>query len=252
MNEETKDFQQPGPPSPNGEVKVPAERFFAVRAEALRVQNRLDEAIEVLKEGLENAPDYLPARLLLGRCLWEKEMPAEAKTELEKVSTIIEECLPVYKFLSKVYVHERKDVDKALEAVRRALYFTSQEVSKKKPTAAEMDLETPASRKPPGSPPGDSAAGELKEGALETRMKTARLAIQTDTLAEIFIKQGKPEKALAIYGKILSEDPQNEAVRQKFENLQKKVGKKSESAAREKTIAALEKWVEKVGAGKDR
>ena len=61
-------------------------------------------------------------------------MPAEAKIELEKVSTIIEECLPVYKLLSKVYVHERKDVDKALEAVRRALYFTSQEVSRKKPT----------------------------------------------------------------------------------------------------------------------
>ena len=97
----------------------------------------------------------------------------------------------------------------------------------------------------------DPDAGEPKEAALECRIKTARLAIQTDTLAEIFIKQGKPEKALAIYGKILGQDPQNEAVRQKFEALQKKIGKKTDSAAREKMIAKLEKWLEKVAPGKE-
>jgi tetratricopeptide (TPR) repeat protein len=247
MNEEPKNSRQTPPLSQKAGVETPAERLFAVRAEALRVQNRLAEAVEVLKEGLEKNPDYLPARLLLGRCYWEREMPAEAKIELEKVSAVIEECLPVYKFLSKVYVHERRDVDKALEAVRRALYFTSQEVSKKKATAAEMDLDASAGRRPPASSGPEPAAGEPREEALEARIKTARLAIQTDTLAEIFIKQGKPEKALAIYGKILNEDPQNEAVRQKFEALQKKVGRKSESAAREKMIATLEKWLEKAG-----
>ena len=93
---------------------------------------------------------------------------------------------------------------------------------------------------------GGPDAGEPRETALESRIKTARLAIQTDTLAEIFIQQGKPEKALAIYSKILSQDPQNEAIRQKFEALQKKIGKKNDSAARERMISKLEKWLEKV------
>jgi len=252
MTEEPKDSQQTSPDSQEGEVRAPAEILYAVQAESLRVQNRLEEAIAVLKDGLEKTPDYLPARLLLGRCYLEKEMPAEAKSELEKVSSIIEECLPVYKFLSKVYVHERKDVDKALEAVRRALYFTSQEVSKRKPAPFEMDLIPPALGEALGSPSAAPDAGEPKETALESRIKSARLAIQTDTLAEIFIKQGKPEKALAIYGKILGQDPQNEAVRQKFETLQKKIGMKTDSAAREKMIAKLEKWLDQVSAEKER
>jgi tetratricopeptide (TPR) repeat protein len=252
MTEESTDFPQTSTPSQVGEVRVPAEIFYAVQAESLRVQNRLEEAIAVLKDGLEKTPDYLPARLLLGRCYLEKEMPAEAKIELEKVAAIIEECLPVYNFLSKVYVHERKDVDKALETVRRALYFTSQEVSKKKPAPFEMDLIPPALGEAIASPPAGPDAGEPKETALESRIKSARLAIQTDTLAEIFIKQGKPEKALAIYGKILGQDPQNEAVRQKFEALQKKIGMKTDSAAREKVIAKLEKWLDGVSAEKER
>jgi len=252
MNEESKDTQKPPPLSQMEGGALPAEQHFAVRAETLRLQNRLEEAIEVLKEGLDKSPDHLPARLLLGRCYWEKEMPAEAKAELEKVSAVIEACLPVYKFLSKVYVHERKDVDKALEAVRRALYFTSQEISRRKPTAAEMELDASALRRLSVSPRPESAAGEPREEGLEARVRTARLAIQTDTLAEIFIKQGKPEKALEIYGKILNEDPQNEAVREKFEALQKKVGKRNESAAREKMIATLEKWLEKAGPEKEK
>jgi len=252
MTEEPKDSQQTSPSSQEGEVRVPAEIFYAVQAESLRVQNRLEEAIAVCKNGLEKTPNYLPARLLLGRCYLEKEMPAEAKIELEKVAAIIEECLPVYKFLSKVYVHERKDVDKALEAVRRALYFTSQEVSKKKPAPLEMDLIPPALREALASPPTGPDFGEPKETALESRIKSARLAIQTDTLAEIFIKQGKPEKALAIYGKIMGQDPQNEAVRQKFEALQNKIGMKTDSAAREKMIAKLEKWLDQVSAEKER
>ncbi len=252
MSDDPKDIPPASPPSQTGEATAPGERSYVVRAESLRAQNRFAEAIGVLAEGLEKNPDYLPGRLLLGRCYWEKEMPAEAKVELEKVSAVIEECLPVYKFLSKVYVHERKDVDKALEAVRRALYFTSQEISKKKPAAMELDLIPSGPRESLEAPPRDSTAGKPREAPLEGGKKTARPAIQTDTLAEIFIKQGKPEKALAIYGKILGEDPQNEAVRQKFEALQKKVGKKDDSAARERMIAKLERWLEKVGADKEK
>jgi len=246
MKEESTEIGQNPPASQEGGFKGPAEKLFVVQAEELRVQNRLEEAIAVLREGVKKNPDYLPGRLLLGRCYWEKEMPEEAKIELEGVAAILEECLPVYKFLSRVYVHERKDVDKALEAVRRALYFTSQEVSKRKPTSLEMDLIFPEPKESFGSPPAETHAEEPNKTALEARIRSANLAIQTDTLAEIFIKQGKPEKALGIYSKILEEDPQNEAVRQKLEALQKKNGKRTDSAAREKMIAKLEKWLDQI------
>jgi predicted Zn-dependent protease len=251
MTEDPKEIEPPHPLPGEDEAMVPAERLFAVQAESLRVQNRLDEAIETLKQGIERLPEYLPGRLLLGRCYLEKGMHEEAKVELEKVSAMIEECLPVYNLLSKVYVHERKDVDKALEAVRRALYFTSQEVTKKKLTPMEMGLSSP----PMGANLSPSASAsdpnEKKGSAFDPRTKAARQAIQTDTLAEIYIKQGKMEKALSIYREILTQDPNQEAVRTKYKAVLKKMEKRDEAKARERAARKLEAWLAKVSSSGD-
>jgi tetratricopeptide (TPR) repeat protein len=237
MTEEPKE-KEPDPPRQDGEdAAVPADKLFVVQGESLRVQNRIDEAIGTLIKGLERMPEYLPGRLLLGRCYLEKEMHGEAKIELEKVATVIEECLPVYKFLSRVYVHERKDVDKALEAARRALYFASQEAVKKKLTPIEMELAPPLS---------ESVLGKQKDAAAEPRSKAARLAIQTDTLAEIFIKQGKLQKAMSIYREILTQDPNHEGVRQKYEAVREKMKRRNDDRARKETIRKLEAWLAKV------
>jgi len=246
MTEELKE-KEPTPRFPGeDEAMVPAEKLFAVQAESLRMQNRLDEAIETLRKGIKQIPEYLPGRLLLGRCYLEKEMHKEAKIELEKVAAMIEECLPVYKLLSRVYVHERKDVDKALEAVRRALYFTSQEVAKKKLTPLEMELTPPVIDGKISSASPEAEPNKQKDSPLEPRVKAARLAIQTDTLAEIYIKQGKWEKALSIYRDILIQDPNHETVRQKYDAVRKKMERKNEARARERAIRKLEVWLAKV------
>jgi predicted Zn-dependent protease len=242
MNEETKEKETPESLVNEENATVPAERLFVVLGESLRVQNRLDEAIEALKQGMEKTPEYLPGRLLLGRCYLEKGLHGEAKIELEKVARMIEECLPVYKLLSKVYVYERKDVDKALEAVRRALYFTSQEVAKKKITPMEMGLAPPGG----GGLSPESGAGGQKGAGGEQRARAARLAIQTDTLAEIYIKQGKMDKALAIYRDILVQDPNHEAVRKKYEAVLKQMERKNETRAREQMTRKLETWLAKI------
>jgi predicted Zn-dependent protease len=225
---------------------VPAEKLFVLQAESLRMQNRLDEALEILTNGIKQIPEYLPGRLLLGRCYLEKEMHKEAKIELEKVAAMIEECLPVYKLLSRVYVHERKDVDKALEAVRRALYFTSQEVTKKRLTPIEMELAPPVIDGKISSASSETESGKQKDSPLEPRAKAARLAIQTDTLAEIYVKQGKLEKALSIYRDILAQDPNLEMVRQKYEAVRKRMERKNEARACERAIRKLEVWLAKV------
>jgi tetratricopeptide (TPR) repeat protein len=243
---ETKEKEQNPLFTDEASVEVSAENFFVVQAEALRLQNRMDEAIEICKKGLEKTPDLLPGRLLLGRCLLEKEMYAEAKTELEKVAAVIEECLPVYRLLSKIYVHEKRDVDKALEAVRRALYFTSQEVAKKKITPLEMQLTPPIPEKVLPSIAAESETGKRQESADESKGETDRSSIQTDTLAEIYIKQGKLAKALSIYEKILMQDPENGVAREKQEALQGAMKRKREAEIRAKTIAKLEDWLAKV------
>jgi tetratricopeptide (TPR) repeat protein len=141
---------------PGGEDLIPGSSMFLPLAESLRLQGQYDEAIEILKGGLERKPDALPARLLLGRCYLEKGWIPQAKEELERVAREIEECFSVYRILSQVYL-QAKDVDKALEALRKTLCFqAAEEGGSRKVTPLEMGLFHGSSRPPfatPSPPP---------------------------------------------------------------------------------------------------
>ena len=234
-----------------GEIKLPDvdSSFFVQEAESLRLQGKHDEAIQTCKDGLKKMPDALPGRLLLGRCYLETGRIVEARKELEKVAQVIEECLPVYKLLSQVYLEE-KDVDKALEVLRKTLYFPrAEEGPPKKVTPLEMDLLhrgiRPAFATPPSfqkpSPPSPVEVPEEKKA--EEEEKPAKPIMQTDTLAEIYIKQGHPEQALEVYQDILAKDPQNKAAKEKYEALKRTMGKDPKEEPRRKVEAELEKWL---------
>ncbi|MDI6754693.1 MAG: tetratricopeptide repeat protein [Thermodesulfobacteriota bacterium] len=216
--------------------------LFSQLAEAYRLQGRYDEAIDTCRKGLEKNPDALRGRLILGRCYLEKGMVAEAKGELEKVAEGIEECLSVYKLLSQVYLQE-KNIDRALEVLRKALYFPPEEEKPKKGmTPLEMDL-LQQKIKPALAPTPPDSQEDAAEERKSIAEKVAKKAIQTDTLAEIYIKQGHPEKALSIYKEILSRDPENIQVKEKYETLQKRLDMERRAASRQRVINRLEHWL---------
>ena len=247
-----------------GEVKAQWARedlnlnssFFTQMAESMRLQGHYEEAIETLKSGLERMPDALPGRLLLGRCYLEKGMIPEAKKELERVAKGVEECLPVYKMLSKVYLEE-KDVDKALEILRKTLYFqTAEDIIFRKATPLEMDLlhrgpypPFAVPPPPPVTPPPAVPPGVPREPTQEERLrqqgeeKEAKAVIQTDTMAEIYIKQGHLDRALAVYQEILIREPGNAGIRGKCESLKERIAKEHGAKARRKVQARLEGWL---------
>ena len=247
-----------------GEDSIPDAGVFVPMAESLRLQGHYDEAIATLKGGLEKRPDVLPGRLLLGRCYLEKGMFSEAKEELEWVAKEIEECLSVYKMLSQVYLQE-KDVDKALEVLRKILFFqTAEEAITRKVTPLEMGLLNRGSHPPfitspvpsvppspfgvpPASPPAtppapppepnqESRVGQEEEGG-------GQAPIQTDTLAEIYVRQGRLDRALAVYQEILGREPENTAARGKYEALRKRMEKDRQAEAGKKVQAKLEGWL---------
>lgn len=221
---------------------VTNSNFFTQLAEAYRLQGRLDEAIDTCRKGLEKMPDALLGRLILGRCYLEKGLTAEAKEELEKVAAGIEECLSVYKLLSQVYLQE-KNVDRALEVLRKALYFPPEEEKPQKGlTPMEMDLfhrkvqPFLAGRKP-------EAQDELQESQKAAAGEKAQNGFQTDTLAEIYIQQGRKEKALAIFQEILSREPENITVKEKLAALQEQIKKERKIAMRQTVVRQLEHWL---------
>jgi tetratricopeptide (TPR) repeat protein len=197
---------------------------FLQKAEALLGEGRYEEAIGTCREGLERNPEVLAGRVLLGRCYLEKGMMDQARKELEKVAQEIEACLPVYRFLSQIYL-QAKEVDKALEVMRKTMYFTAPaEPEVKKTTPLEMGLLHRGKYPPFSVPPLAEQERRVKKEVTEEQGKENKEAVpfQTDTLAEIYIKQGRLDKALAVYRDILKREPENANVRAKFEALQRK------------------------------
>jgi tetratricopeptide (TPR) repeat protein len=216
---------------------------FIQLAEAYRSQGRYEEAILTCQKGLEKMPDSLPGRLLLGRSYLEKGMIPQAKEELEKVAREIEACFAVYQLLSLVYLQE-KNVEKSLEVLKKSLYLPSPEEKPKKGVPPrEMDLLHRAPSPPAVTPETDlpKTAGEMeKAGEAE---KPAPTAFQTDTLAEIYIKQGHPDRALLVYQEILAREPENSAVREKVDALKKQLEGDRKVASQKKVLSHLEQWL---------
>ena len=80
----------------------PEGRYFAPLADAYRKTGRLDEAIELIQQGLSRHPDYLSAHIVLGRChLGKKDDPA-AKQTFEGVLALDSENIIALKSLAEI------------------------------------------------------------------------------------------------------------------------------------------------------
>jgi tetratricopeptide (TPR) repeat protein len=216
---------------------------FVQLAEAYRSQGRYEEAIVTCQKGLEKMPDSLRGRLLLGKCYLEKTMIPQAKEELEKVAQEMEECFSVYKLLSLVYLHE-KNPEKALEVLKKSLSLPPVEGRPTKPASPpHLGLPHPEPRSPLAAPRLDHPDISREAEKHVEAEKPTPAAIRTDTLAEIYIKQGKLDRALSIYQEILTREPENIAVREKYEGLQKRLADQGEVAPQKKILNQLERWL---------
>jgi tetratricopeptide (TPR) repeat protein len=224
---------------------------FVQLAEAYRSQGRYEEAIATCQKGLEKMPDSLRGRLLLGKCYLEKTMIPQAKEELEKVAQEMEECFSVYELLSLVYLHE-KNPEKALEVLKKSLSLPPTEGSPRKPVSPLETAWPHGGARSPLAPrrfdqPRTPRETETPVGA----GKPPPATIRTDTLAEIYIKQGKLGRALSIYQEILTREPENTAVREKYEGLQKRVAEEQKAVSQKKILNQLERWLSAVSSKAD-
>jgi len=96
-------------------AKDPSSKLFVPLAEEYRKAGMFDEAIEVLKNGLESQPSYMSARVSLGKIYLEKDMIEEAMAEFEQVTKAIPDNLFAHKKLAEIY----KELGDPIKAVQR-------------------------------------------------------------------------------------------------------------------------------------
>jgi tetratricopeptide (TPR) repeat protein len=100
-------------------AKDPDSKLFVPLAEEYKKAGMVDEAINVLIQGLEKQPNYLSARVSLGKIYMGKGLLNEARDEFKKVIAIIPDNLYAHKKLAEIYqeLGERDNAMKELHSV---------------------------------------------------------------------------------------------------------------------------------------
>ncbi|MEW6615923.1 MAG: hypothetical protein AB1401_10720 [Thermodesulfobacteriota bacterium] len=187
----------------------------------------LDRVIQICLDRLKVNPGDWNARLSLGRLYFEKGMLKDAQRELEKVANVISNNVIIYKMLGEIYEKEGN-----IEEAERFYHIFSAYGSE----CSEIDVIL------------NSEKTLLKEIEEKTNGK---IKISTNTIAEIYIKQGHLKRALEIYRVMLAADPENTAIREKIEGLMEKIkGSDStevdiplDSSKTGRIITTLNKWL---------
>lgn len=110
-------------------------------------------------------------------------------------------------------------------------------------SAPAFDEAVPAG---PGDAPGDApSAPEPGTGLPRVPESEAHEdALPTPTLAELYIEQGMPQKAVAVYQRILEGDPDNAEIRRRLNELE--AGPAPEESPALAKIRALQGWLERI------
>ena len=106
----------------------PTSRVFAPLAEAFRRLGRVDEAIEISREGLQHHPDFHGGRVALAKCLMDKRRYTEAREELQRVVRSVPENLLAQKLLGETN-ESLGNAEEALHSFKMALLLSPADVA---------------------------------------------------------------------------------------------------------------------------
>lgn len=207
------------------------KNFIPIAEDYMR-KGLLDQAIDLLKEGIAIYPSYLSARVSLGKAYIEKGMAHEAMQEFEHVVRISPDNLLAHRKLAFLY-KDAGMTDSAIKSCEAVLIFSSRdrEISDLLRTLKSERIENSRRDRDAGVPErkahasvDDSAASidftsgwevasdEPKPGGFSDEFLT-------ESMGDICIAQGEKAKGIEIFRKILQSDPDNEAVRDKLIKL---------------------------------
>lgn len=247
--------------------KDPNSIVFAPLAEAYRKAGMLDEAIATAQDGLKNHPNYLSGMVALGRAYYEKGMFKEARESLEQVIRMAPDNIIAANILEEIRAKAAEAGQQKVEEPETAEILEVEEVAELTEAEAEEEAEafqideitfeapepglgfTTGTEEPipvPIEVPNETITEPLEaEPTIEVRpaappisSKEAeeatrpRKEITTETIAELYIKQGYLDKAVDIYQTLYNADPDNEEIKSKLDEL-KQVGRAHRNASEE-------------------
>jgi tetratricopeptide (TPR) repeat protein len=182
-------------------------RPYAPLAESYRLQNRLEDSIDTARAGIAAYPGHISIRIVLARALDNSGRLEEATEMYHEVARLDPDNAEAVAFLEKV--HTGSLIDQVEKGAPEETSSTEQEAA-----AGEGAF-----------PETGSLAEELEHlaGLFSTRGTDSSPALASDldaiatlTLAEIYAKQGLPDKAVEVCERILATNPDDEVAQQRL------------------------------------
>lgn len=213
--------------------KDPHSTVFVPLSDAYRKLGLTDDAIKALRKGTESVPTYTPGFVALARLLAESGDLAGAAATFQKALVLEPEHLPALTGMIRVHML-RNENDQALQLLRRAHQLAPDDALVSRMVAGMPGARAMLAASAPAAPavPQPRTSGAVTATAVEAVEAVedsielppdAKPPIATATIADIYISQGFPEKALKVYGDLLQSEPHNQDVRMRYEALRRDI-----------------------------
>jgi elongation factor P len=183
----------------------PGSRAFLALADLYRRAGKFDRARQLLSEGLKAHPGFVSARVVYGDVLMSLGDLTAARVELQAVLARDPDNILALQLLVRDAA-SRREWRTACELAERLLRLQPEAAEVRttlRKARSELAQRSQAARPArPTAPPPTAAAAEEPAGVLAIGN-----GFETPTLADLYRRQGHPEKARAILERILAAEP---------------------------------------------
>jgi tetratricopeptide (TPR) repeat protein len=176
----------------------PHSRLFAPLADLLRQAGRLEDALELLDDGLERHPDYVSALVIKGQTLLESGMMDQARSVLAQVLELDCENFVVLRLLTED-ARSREAWAEAVPLLEKLVVLDPDDVRWNGALAEARKLLTPVASDAPAGTPEPTGS-----------------SFATMTLFDSYLALGYGDRALEALRDLESREPGREDVRQRL------------------------------------
>jgi tetratricopeptide (TPR) repeat protein len=191
---------------------APSQETLHLILRKLREEGEIEKVIQECLKALEVYPNDVHIRRLLAECYFETDRVFDAEAELKKITHVISDLAQVHKLQAMIYRKQGRN-EEAIEALKvYSVYHPLDEEARLLHDELKPEDAAPPVSETQGFPEATSTAfgEELEKGAPE---------IITSRLAELYLDQGKVEKAIDTYKTLVMLNPGDARFRKRLEEL---------------------------------
>jgi len=187
-------------------AKDPKSTIFVSLGEAYRKMGMLDDARQVIEQGMNFHNEFSPACIVQARILCQQGDYQASEAAFDKALALDNESL------AALVGYARLNILLGREAKASELLLTARKLSPADPVINKLLLSLPGEEKP--------VEEQVDTGETE---EVVQPPLASATLAELYLKQGLDQQALDIYRQLSNEDPNNLVLRRQIRDLEEKL-----------------------------